>query len=170
MDQDRTLAISAGELEVFRRVYNPGSEVANRISILLWIDLFVCSREFGVPPPAVTREIAEMESGKKDRRTKAATPFIKKPLKGLWHKHFYSGQFIPKNLSLSYRNGQLYKIVREVLDSGSTSPDVLAAEISRRAVHEQLEKRAAEEALTGEWIIFAKHEWKNYYLFINTHI
>lgn len=42
-------------------------------------------------------------------------------------------------------------------------------ELSHRVVVESYEKRAMEQKLTGEWIVFAKHEEKNYYLCLATH-
>jgi hypothetical protein len=42
-------------------------------------------------------------------------------------------------------------------------------ELAHRAVHEALEQRGDNGKLTGEWVVFAKHDGKNYYLSLNAH-
>jgi hypothetical protein len=45
----------------------------------------------------------------------------------------------------------------------------MISELSHRVVHEPIEGRANDNKLTGEWMVFAKHNQKNYYLCCNTH-
>ena len=42
-------------------------------------------------------------------------------------------------------------------------------ELSHRVVVESLEDRGANNKLTGEWIVFAKHQGQNYYLCLTNH-
>ena len=37
-------------------------------------------------------------------------------------------------------------------------------ELSHRVTHEAVESRDKDGKITGEWLIFAKHDGKNYYL------
>lgn len=45
----------------------------------------------------------------------------------------------------------------------------MVEELAHRVTHEPLETRHAVGKLTGEWIIFAMRDGKNYYLAINGH-
>jgi hypothetical protein len=42
-------------------------------------------------------------------------------------------------------------------------------ELTHRVIHEPVETRDAQKKLTGEWIVYLRHEGKNYYLCCNTH-
>jgi hypothetical protein len=159
------------QLSEFAAMYSVSDEIRSRISELLWLDLYIFDLEFGVSPDDVLREIKKLESGETDPQTKPASQFSRKPLKGLWHKHFFSAHFVPHNISNALKGGVLEKLVNEVLDP-SKSPIItkeMISELSHRVVHEPIEGRANDNKLTGEWIIFAKHNQKNYYLCCNTH-
>lgn len=79
--------------------------------------------------------------------TKEATEFVKEPLKGLFHKHYYVHEydFVEVNVKNQRRKYP-----------GATP---LAAMITR----------IAEERLTGEWIIFRKSHGINIYLCLAKH-
>lgn len=159
------------QLSEFAAMYSVSDEIRSRISELLWLDLYIFDLEFGVSPDDVLREIKNLESGETDPQTKPASQFSRKPLKGLWHKHFFSAHFVPHNISNALKGGVLEKLVNEVLDP-SKSPIItkeMISELSHRVVHESIEGRANDNKLTGEWIVFAKHNQKNYYLCCNTH-
>lgn len=117
------------------------------------------------------REIKNLELSESDPQTKPASQFLHKPLKGLWHKHFFSAHFVPHNISNALKGGVLEKLVNEVLDPNK-SPTItreMVGELSHRVVHETIEDQANDNKLTGEWIVFAKHNQNNYYLCLNTH-
>jgi hypothetical protein len=65
----------------------------------------------------------------------------------------------------------LEKLVTEVFDpkKSSTITREMTRELAHRVTHEPLEQRNASKRLTGEWIIFIRHDGKNYYLCCNTH-
>ncbi len=45
----------------------------------------------------------------------------------------------------------------------------MIAELAHRITHEPVKNRDNAGKMTGEWVIFAKNDGKNYYLCLNTH-
>ena len=169
--KDSEVKVTDEQLSAFADMYSLSTEIRGRVSELLWLDLYIFEQEFGVDPNDVLREIKSMECDDSSVQTKPASMFTRKPLKGLWHKHFFSAHFVPHNISNALKGGVLEKLVNEVLDP-SKSPIItkeMIGELSHRVVHEPIEDRANDNKLTGEWIVFAKHDQKNYYLCLNTH-
>jgi hypothetical protein len=159
------------QLYEFADLYGLPKEIKSRISELFWLDLYIYELEYGVNPNEILRAIEYLECGKPALRTKPASPFLHKPLKGLWHKHFFTARCVPHNISNAFKNGGLMKLLQEVFDPNK-SPVVteeMTGELARRFVDEPIESRARDNRLTGEWIIFAKHNQKNYYLCVSTH-
>jgi len=169
--KDSQVKVTDAQLSEFAAMYSVSNEIRSRISELLWLDLYIFDLEFGISRDDVLREIKNLESGKTHPQTKPASQFSRKPLKGLWHKHFFSAHFVPHNISNALKGGVLEKLVNEVLDP-SKSPIItkeMISELSYRVVHEPIEGRANDNKLTGEWVVFAKYNQKNYYLCCNTH-
>ncbi|BAZ29822.1 hypothetical protein NIES4074_22690 [Cylindrospermum sp. NIES-4074] len=107
--------------------------------------------------------------------TKNQTQFKNLPLKGLWHKHFFMPDFIVKNLCLhlgiNRRNSNVSSIIDEVFDSGKSDliTEDMLMDLVYRVTEETMEERADQQKVTGEWIIYAKYEGKNYYLTLALH-
>ena len=160
--------VTDDELFKFAAMYSVSSEIRNRISELLWLDLYIYDLEFGISPDDVLREIKNLESGEPEQQTKSASQFSRKPLKDLWHKHFFSAHFVPDNILNALKEDVLEKLIKEVRSSNKSHNEMIS-ELSHRVVHEPIENRADNNKLTGEWIVFAKHNQKNYYLCCNTH-
>lgn len=145
-------------------------DLRKRISNLFLIDLFVYAMEFGVDPFVVIDEIRNLENGDGNTETKLATEFKHPPLAGLWHKHFFSAHFLVQNMSNALKGGKLAALFEQVCNSGEpTITQKMCMEISHRMTHEPVEERARNKELTGEWIVFAKHGGRNYYLCLNRH-
>ena len=127
-------------------------------------------RAYGVNPFQVLAEVRALEDSTHPSRTKPATEFIHPPLKGLWHKHFFTGRFIAQNLLIHHGKNGIGKIASEELPMGEIcTPDMLNR-LTQRLVNDALEQRTDAGKLTGEWIVFAKHEGQNYYLSLETHL
>ena len=116
-------------------------------------------------------EIGHLEGAPKSRptSTKPAARFKRAPLRGLWHKHYTSSRSIVKNLINHWTDEKL-----ETLASGVSQPrpddlDALAGFISHRLVIDGYRDRSEAQQLTGEWIVFAKQDGRNYYLTLGTH-
>jgi len=142
-----------------------------RISELFWLDVYIYDCEFGVDPRAILDELKILEGLESSTQTKAAAMFRREPLKGLWHKHFFSAHFVPQNISNGLAGDKLTDLVEEVMNPEKSSiiTQGMIDELAHRVTHEPLETRAKANKLTGEWIIFAKHDNSNYYLCLSTH-
>lgn len=176
--REKTLNVTGSQARQFASYFIKDKELLSRMSELFLIDLYIYCQEFGVAPGQIIQEIEGMEPGGSTKRgTKPAEPFTKEALRGLWHKHFFSAPFMAVNLQDGWRKGRLRKLVSESLDPSKAKPgetqeefaDRVSRELARRAVNETLDLRRGDGKLTGEWIIFARHEGKNYYLCLNTH-
>ena len=168
--KNRNVELTDRDLATFRDTYIDG-ELATRMSELLWLDMYVYDAEFGISPHDVLDAIHSLERGEQPNGVKAATPFSRPPLKGLWHKHFFSARFLVNNIVLGFGRDGLEKLVNEVMDPGKSSvvTEEMIKELTHRATHEPLEKRASHQKLTGEWVIYFPHDGKNYYLCCNAH-
>ncbi|HEY8695981.1 MAG TPA: hypothetical protein VIM02_00055 [Rhizomicrobium sp.] len=147
-----------------------GRPYAERISLALAIRLLSTNpREI----PYLLHEIDVLEGFPGISRTKRAEKFRHAPLSPFYHKHFSSPRHVPWNIgtALGLRkdgNQRLDDIIRQVArDVGECSdiwPTVLADRIGFEGYAHQ-----AGKGLSGDWLIYAKHENKNYYLDVATH-
>jgi hypothetical protein len=75
------------------------------------------------------------------------------------------------NIVLALGKTGLEKLVEEVMDPAKSN--VITREmvnaLAHRVANEPVEARSADKKLTGEWIVYLRHEGKNYYLCCNTH-
>lgn len=172
--------VSTSELARFAALFIRNSDIRSRTSRLLQLDLFVCSREFGINPAAVVQEMEYLEGiGRGSRGTKEAAPFTRKPLAGLWHKHFFCGRFMARNIQTGLANGRLRGIIEEAVEEINRTvftdeipvevAEALSRKVASRCVDETLKLRRNRLAITGEWIIYAKYNNKNYYLSLGSH-
>ncbi|MAR01750.1 MAG: hypothetical protein CMI00_14580 [Oceanospirillaceae bacterium] len=169
--KNRDISITPEQLADFKSLLRFDDDLKSRVSDLFYLDLYIYSTEFSVNPAIITEEIINLENGDGQTNTKLATEFRKMPLKGLWHKHFFCQNFLAQNIQIALGKDGIEKIIREVLEESGKSHIELSetSEIARRVINNPLNKRTQNNSLTGEWIIFSKHEGKNYYLCLNTH-
>jgi hypothetical protein len=163
--------ISHEDLAPFADFIGLSKIAPGRFSWLFVVQVLLNDLISGVDPDMIVQEVKALESGKPSLGTKPASEFNREPLKGLWHKHYFSAHFIGRNMSNYLSGGKLHQFLSEVLDPGK-SPNVtreMIAEIAHRVVEEPLDVRANTEKLTGEWIVFAKHGGQNYYLCLAKH-
>lgn len=173
MDQDgNDIAV---EIESFRQFILLEQIAPGRYSFLLLMSLFGGWKSGMVDPHKVVHEIKLLESGE----ASPLKPPIQNrypPLKGLWHKHYLEQGMasLAQNVKRGFdKYGMPYfdQKITEAEDAGEThymtieDVQALAADV----VHGNLKRLREAEAMTGEWILFAKHEGKNYYLDITTH-
>ncbi len=59
-------------------------------------------QKFGVEPAEIVEAIKELEIDGNHNLIKPATQFRHLPLKGLWHKHYFSARFMAQNLQLHH--------------------------------------------------------------------
>lgn len=147
----------------------------NRYSILLVLQLFGGWKSGRQGPEKIIHEIQALESG---RTTEFKAPIKNKhqPLKGLWHKHYRQDglQSMAMNLELALKKYKIPFVEQKISEAKQSGEERFftiedAAAIANDAVHGNLDRRGDDEAMTGEWLMFAKHEGQNYYLAITTH-
>ena len=164
-------AITSKELEKVADAFFLNLHAEGRYSQLLVLDMLMYERVHGIDPFEIADEIRGLERSECSTRTKPATRFSRKPLEGLWHKHFFSARFMAHNIVNHLGGGKLERLVNEIFDPDK-SPVVteeMINELAYRVSVESFEQRAGKGKLTGEWIVFAKYEGQNYYLCLATH-
>lgn len=163
------------ELKSFINMIGLDRIVPGRYSFILVLHLFGGWKSGFQGPEKIIHEIKALEAGVS---TAFKAPIQNKhpPLKGLWHKHYLQDGLpsLAKNVQLAHRKyGMPYfeQKIREAQEAGEerymTAEDMMA--LANDVVHGNLGRRRADEAMTGEWLVFAKHEGQNYYLAVTTH-
>ena len=143
--------------------------IPRRYTNLFVFGLHVHLEVHGINPFQIIDEVRALEDFTQRSRTKPATQFAHPPLKGFWHKHFFSARFIPQNILTHLGSKGLEKIIREEMELGQKVTTETIAKISDRVVYDSVDARSSMNKLTGEWIVFAKHNGQNYYLCVATH-
>jgi hypothetical protein len=170
--RNRDLTLTNRDISKFRDFFIGGSELARRMSELMWFKMYVMDAEMGVSPHDILTSIRELEAGEQSPTgTKLATQFRKPPLNGLWHKHWFSAHFLGANIVLGLGKDGVEKLVNEAMDPAKSKviTQEMINELAHRVTHDPLVARDARKKLTGEWIVFAKHGGKNYYLTVALH-
>jgi hypothetical protein len=146
-----------------------------RISQLFLLNVFAAYKAGRIDPAQVAREIDALEKGE----TTGLKPPIQNrhpPLKGLWHKHYMQPSMASLAMNIQHGLKQfgipyLEQKVREAQEAGEERYFTIAdvAPMANDAVQGNWQRLREAERLTGEWIVFAKHEGRNYYLTLTTH-
>lgn len=149
-----------------------GSIVPDRYSKLFVFKLWLYAHVHGIEIPSILEEMKALEGlPNKAPATKPATQFVRPPLKGLWHQHFFSARFVGHNIATHMLGKRLEETVKRIFDP-VRSPTVtreMIGEMAHAVTHGALEERENQSKLTGEWIVFTKHQGQNYYLTLATH-
>lgn len=165
------------EIKQFAEFIGLTSLVPARCSAFLISQIYCEAEILGeLAPERVIREIRSLENPEQQSCTKPATQFGRPHLKGLWHKHYrISGiSSIATNVMRAlnqYGTPQFTESVKQVQESGEEryfekeDIDRLVQEI----VVTNYEKRLDDQRITGEWIVYAIYEGKNYYLCLGKH-
>jgi hypothetical protein len=143
----------------------------DRYSWLFVMDLLLFQEGNGVDPHMIVHEIQALEGLGPKHGTKAPAQFTRHPLKGLWHKHFFSAHFLARNIRNELVGGRFEQIFAEVCDPNKSPvlTEGMIKELAHRITIGEFDNRNKDGRLTGEWIVFARHEEKNYYLCLSTH-
>jgi hypothetical protein len=149
---------------------------SGRYSILLLLALFGGAKSGKINPAKVVHEIQSLEGLCEESHLKPASLFKHAPLQGLWHKH-YLQDGLPSmaiNLRKGINKNGLPWLEQQIVDAKASGVDKFlteqdCAKIAYDAVIGNWGRLVDESALTGEWIIFAKHQGKNYYLCLGEH-
>lgn len=160
------------ELRKFAIDAGLGNIAPGRYSTLFVFKLWLYVHVEGIDLPFVIEELKFLEGMQNQApSTKPATQFTRQPLQGLWHQHFFSARFVGHNIAMHMAETRLKKTVESIFDP-ARSPTVtreMIEEMAHAVTLGALEERENQNKLTGEWIVFAKHQGQNYYLTLATH-
>jgi hypothetical protein len=124
----------------------------------------------------LTQPIKVLEGAGASSSTPAEDQFRHAPLAGLYKKHFTSARFLPKNLLNFLRSKEGGRHFDNAWDeaakvSGSEYIDeIFTKHLTHHMVVDPIETKSASNEMTGEWVVFHKHEGANYYLTFAFHI
>ena len=164
------------ELANFASFIGLDTVTPNRYSILLVLGLFGAFKSGHLNPAKVIHEIKALEGIGTSSQLKPATLFKRPPLKGLWHKHYLEDGLsaTAKNIErgLDRYGGPLFiERIRKAQEAGKEryvsieDCKLLADDVTQG----NWIRLANSKKLTGQWIIYAKHEGRNYYLCLGMH-
>ena len=145
---------------------------SDRVSVALAFRLLGITTQ-GLDVFAVLDEIDYLEGAASGSKTKPETPFRRAPLAPFWHKHFASARHILPNIIVRWniKNGGnkdlgnlLNRIAAEFGDDSEAWQKQLAHALTVGAVEDR-----AKRGFTGDWLIYGKHDGKNYYLDLACH-
>jgi hypothetical protein len=164
------------EFEHFTSMCGLDQLVPGRYSRLLLLSLYGGLKAGTVDPNQVIYEIAALEGLGPVSKTKPPVQNKYPPLKGLWHKHYREsglpslGMNVKKGLG-RYGIPFFEKKMREAEEAGEVRHVKLADldAIVADMVPGNLQRLADDQAMTGEWLIYACYRSKNYYLCVGTH-
>ncbi len=148
-----------------------------RLSHLLLAQLTSVSKHRTFNYFSVTDVIQNLEGvGRGGSCVRGEEPFKHPPLKGFWKAYFFDARFLMQNLmnhwGLAYENspkfGELYSHVAQV-EAQEPTVHGWQGRIAHEFTIGGYEQKAKNKNLTGEWLIFAKHENLNYYLCVTQH-
>jgi hypothetical protein len=168
---ERSLQVTSQKLDNLRKRCGISAELNARMSELIWLDMYVLDTAYGVSAPEILQSIRDLEAGESPTGIKPATQFTREPLKGFWHKHYFSARFFASNLLLGLGKNGLERLATEIMDPAK-SPVItqeMIEELAYRVSTEPYETRHENGKLTGEWIVYLPHQGKNYYLCCATH-
>lgn len=159
------------EIVAFAESIGLKSVASGRISNYFLAEFFCRANISGeVDPFMVMDEIKHLEGCGRRTGTKEASQFKGKVLSGLWHKHHREIGIRSIAINLQHALG----------DHGIPSLEAISGkdrygteDVVKQMAYEvtvgNYERRSDADKLTGEWIVFAKNEGKNYYLCLGKH-
>ncbi|EGR2552829.1 hypothetical protein DX888_19480 [Vibrio alginolyticus] len=156
-------------LSEFAKKYDFYKYTGDRFSWFFILQVIMYHDSYGIEPAEILEAIKELEGVKDTKLIKDATEFKRPPLKGLWHKHYFSARFLAKNLQIHHGKNGVKRVIEKHLANGETLTDEVIRKMGDDLITNAFESRADLSKLTGEWIVFAKYNNENYYLALGEH-
>ncbi|TDR72047.1 hypothetical protein [Paludibacterium purpuratum] len=182
------LSLTLGQLSTIKQNLLPGRAYSQRISLALALQLaqMKVERDYF---DWVVDQLDFLEGLCVSSCVVASTQFKHAPLFPLWHAHYSTPSDIARNLRQNITGKQgarwLHSLINEVATQCGENPDVWPGVLAHRMVidgyrhrtrqgesatiHEMPPGEPRGQGLTGEWIIYGKHQGENYYLSLATH-
>lgn len=125
---------------------------------------------------SVTDEIQAMEGRRVARGTRPEEPFRGAILKGLQKKHFADARFLAENMAAHFAfkkggNARLEAVVAQAFEENTSGyvDEQFCRTMAHLSTVAVMEERSRAGRLTGEWIIFHRHQGQNFYLTLASH-
>jgi hypothetical protein len=162
------VSLSLDEVRTLKKAATRNAPYADRVSLGFAIALACLEEELG-EDHHVLHEIDVLEGLALHSSTKESAQFRRPPLHPLWHKHFSTARHLIRNWGDRWGLGKsgnrdLSKMIEGVATEIGDQPDLWLKRLAHQLVLGGLEDRAAAGRMTGDWIIFAKHEGRNFSL------
>jgi hypothetical protein len=148
-------------LQTFRKAYG-AQDFAERMSELIWRDIYEMHTKEGIHPKAFFSAIKAVEEAAANG-TKTAAPFEREPLRGLWKKHYFTAAHLPGNF---LKRKPRDDVVAAMIGAGGVTPTIATI---TAAMHRNVVEMADNGKLTGEWIVLLPRAGTNYYLCCGKH-
>lgn len=165
MDTPR-LSLTREQVQRIKDACLRGRPYADRVSLSLCLRLRSLWKDRADYHP-VLDELDFLERLRPASRTKRDARFGRGPVRFLFHKHYCTPRDISRNLAIHWKHN-LEEEIAAVARVHGDAPDHWPAHLAYRIVAGGFEARRR-RGLTGEWIIFARHAERNYYLSLATH-
>lgn len=166
--------LSQSDIELFQSCLKDTQRELRKIlktgscSFVFMSELAACfARRDWYDPRSICDALRSLEDDDSVSVTKEAAPFTRQPLKGLWHKHFFQPSFMARNLMIETCRPAAMDVIWARF-CGRDGYDA-AGELAHAMTIEMYEKRAGEQRLTGEWIVFERDGETNCYLTLAEH-
>ena len=123
----------------------------------------------------LTQPIKVLEGLANSDGTGPAEIFRREPLKGLYKKHFTSPRFLVKNLlnfaQSEFGAGHLQKVWNEAAEANETGAidEAFTRYVAHHMTLDPVQLKSEAGRMTGEWVVFHKHDGNNYYLTLAAH-
>ena len=179
-----SLDIKVSELNEFAHWSGLHRAAPDRVSTLLKLELYLHHKVEGVTDitPRIADQIDILEGRRPARGMKGPDQFKHLPLRGLWKAHYlrHAREAVPINIlhEVRRKGNRADAYLAEVIENrpeDRVGTDFTLEEVEKligdyaAKVGELFESRQERGALTGEWLVFAKHEGQNYYLALGVH-
>ena len=173
MRQIEPVSLSMDQVTAVKRAATHEAPYADRVSLGFAIALSGIGKLRGEDYD-ILHEISVLEGFSSNSSTKDAAQFKKPPLHPFWHKHFSTARHTIRNIGERWGlensgNRDLSTAIQTVAQECGNQAHLWQKRLAHRVVLGGLEDRSAARRLTGDWIIFAKHEGRNFYLGLGTH-
>jgi hypothetical protein len=173
MPQMECISLTLDQVTAIKRDVTRGASYADRVSLGFAIALDGIRRQLR-EDDYVLREIDVLEGLSSHSSTKIPEQFKKPPLHPFWHKHFSTARHLNHNIGARWGfeksgNRDFSAAIETVTREYGDQPDLWQKRLPYQIVLGGLHDRTTAGRMTGDWIIFAKHEGRNFYLGLGTH-
>lgn len=167
------VSFDATQLREIKRQVTHDRPYADRISLSFAFQLFRAKEKLREDHPIL--DVIDSLEGLRPRLwRKKERQFRHSPLHPFWHVHWSAPRHILRNIGIHWNlNGKaardrLTPMLQEVARDHGNDQVQWPGIVAYRTVVEGYKERAR-RGLTGDWIIYGKHEGRNYYLALARH-